>query len=101
LHRSGILDDCGGHHGYGVGCYARGGCADIVHAIAAQIDARAFNASYPAIFPRFVQHAIWQFCAADGLNVCNGNRIDDLKPCENSYCQIFGKCERKPLKSQR
>jgi hypothetical protein len=101
LHRSGILDDCGGQHGYGVGCYAKGGCADIIHAIAAQIDARAFNANYPAVFPRFVQHAIWRFCAADGLNVCNGNRIDDLKSCENTYCQLFGQCERKPLKSQR
>jgi hypothetical protein len=100
LHRSGILDDCGAQHGYGVGCYAKGGCADIIHAIAAQIDARAFNANYPAVFPRFVQHAIWRYCAADGLNVCNGNRIDDLKACENGYCQLFSKCERKPLKSR-
>ena len=50
LHRTGILDDCGAQHGYGVGCYANGGCADIIQAIAAQIDARAFNASYPAYF---------------------------------------------------
>jgi hypothetical protein len=47
LHRSGILENCGAQHGYGVGCYAKGGCADIIHAIAAQIDARAFNANYP------------------------------------------------------
>jgi hypothetical protein len=33
-----------------------------------------------------------------GLNICNGNRIDDQKPCENSYCQLFNKCKHKPLK---
>jgi hypothetical protein len=49
------------------------------------------------VFPRFVQHAIWRFCAADGLNVCNGNRVDDRKSCENSYCQLFSKCSRKTL----
>jgi hypothetical protein len=97
LHRTGILDDCGARHSYGVGCYAKGGCADIIHAVAVQIDARAFNARFPRVFPRFVQHAIWRFCAADGLNVCNGNRVDDRKSCENSYCQLFSKCSRKTL----
>jgi hypothetical protein len=101
LLRSGILDDCGAQHGYGVGCYAKGGCADIIHAVAAQIDARAFNANFPTVFPRFVQAAIWRYCAADGLNICNGNRIDDLKPCENSYCQLFSRCSRKSLKSRQ
>ena len=101
LHRSGILDDCGAQHGYGAGCYAKGGCADIVHAIAAQIDASAFNANYPKVFPRFIQHGIWRFCAAQELDRCNGYRIDDLKSCENRCCQLFGKCERKPLKLQQ
>jgi hypothetical protein len=27
---------------------------------------RRFNSNYPANFPRFVQHAIWQFCAEAG-----------------------------------
>jgi len=41
---------------------------------------------------------IFQRGAADGLNICNGNRIDDRKSCENRYCQLFGKCGRKSLK---
>jgi len=99
LHRTGILDDCGASHSYGLGCYGRGGCAEIIRAAASQIDASAFNAGYPKVFPRFVQHAIWRFCAADGSNICNGNRIDDRKACQNSYCQLFSKCRHKPLKS--
>jgi len=98
LHRTGILDDCGAPHGYGVACYAPGGCAEIIRTIAYQIDASAFNGRFPRVFPRFVQHAIWRFCAADGLNVCNGNRIDDRKSCQNSYCQLFNNCRHKPLK---
>ena len=98
LHRTGILDDCGVPHGYGVACYGVGGCAEIIRAVATQIDASAFNRQFPRAFPRFVQHAIWRFCAADGLNICNGNRIDDRKSCQNTYCQLFNKCRRKPLK---
>jgi hypothetical protein len=98
LHRTGVLDDCGTPHGYGAGCYGHGGCAEIIRAVASQIDASAFNARFPRVFPRFVQHAIWRFCAADDLNICNGNRIDDRKSCEDRYCQVFGKCGRKPLK---
>jgi NADH-quinone oxidoreductase subunit F len=45
--------------------------------IAGKIDTRRFNPSFPANFPRFVQFAIWRFCAEAGLNRCNGNRIDD------------------------
>ena len=72
LHRTGILERCGKPHGYGVGCYAAGGCAELVRSIAGQLDARAFNANYPQNFPRFIQHAIWRYCAADGLDICNG-----------------------------
>ena len=100
LHRTGILEDCGTPHGYGVGCYGPSGCAEIICTVALNIDASALNGQFPRVFPRFVQHAIWRFCAADGLNVCNGNRIDDGKSCQNTYCQLFNKCSRKPLKSQ-
>jgi hypothetical protein len=98
LHRTGILEDCGTPHGYGAACYGSGGCAEIIRTVASQIDASAFNGRFPRVFPRFVQHAIWRFCAADGLNVCNGNRIDDRKSCQNSHCQMFNKCRHKPLK---
>jgi hypothetical protein len=99
LHRTGILEDCGNPHGYGAGCYGQGGCAEIIRAAASQIDASAFNGGVPKVFPRFVQNAIWRFCAADGSNICNGNRIDDRKECQTNYCQLFDKCSHKPLKS--
>jgi hypothetical protein len=99
LHRTGILERCGVPHVYGAACYARGGCAEIISVVADRIDARSFNPRFPEKFPRFVQHAIWRFCAADGLNMCNGNRIDDRKSCQITYCQLHLKCDRKPLKS--
>jgi hypothetical protein len=97
LHRTGILDDCKASHGYGVACYAKGGCADIIRAIATQIDANTFNPEYPKVFPRFVQHAIWRYCAADGLDICNGNRIDDRRSCQYRHCYLRQNCSTKSL----
>jgi hypothetical protein len=94
LHRTGILARFGADHAYGAGCYRPGGCADIIALVAEQIDARAFNPAFPAVFPRFVQHAIWRYCAQLGLDVCNGNRLDDRKSCGNVYCQIRQFCDR-------
>jgi len=99
LHRTGILEGCGTPHVYGAACYARGGCAEIIRGVATRIDARSFNPRFPGKFPRFVQHAIWRFCAADGLNLCNGNRIDDRKACQITYCYLYQKCSRTPLKN--
>jgi hypothetical protein len=98
LHRTGIQQDCGISHAYGTACYASGGCAEVIRTVANRIDARAFNPKFPSAFPRFVQHAIWRFCAADGLNLCNGNRIDDRKACQITYCYLHQKCDRKSLK---
>jgi hypothetical protein len=100
LHRTGILHRFSADHGYGSACYRRGGCADIIQAVAERIDARAFNPGFPAVFPRFVQHAIWRYCAKSGLDVCNGNRVDDRKACENVYCQIHSICDRISLYNQ-
>jgi len=100
LHRTGILFDCGRPHAYGAACYQEGGCAEIIRSVSNEIDGRSINPKFPSYFPRFVQHAIWRFCAADGLNLCNGNRIDDRKSCQISYCCIGQKCRRKPLKAQ-
>ena len=94
LHRTGILSRCGAQHGYGAACYQPGKCADIISRVAHQIDARAFNPTFPAAFARFVQHAIWRFCAQNGLGVCNGNRIDDRQSCDNIYCQVRSICDR-------
>jgi hypothetical protein len=99
LHRTGILQSCGKPHAYGAACYRQGGCAEIIRAVSSQIDARTFNPRFPNEFPRFVQHAIWRFCAADGLNLCNGNRIDDRKACQITYCYLYQKCSRTLLKS--
>src|SRR3954449_9358528 len=74
LHRTSTLAQCEAEHAYGPACYAPRGCAALVRQLAHEIDARSFDSSFPAIFPRFVQHALWAFCAQDGLNVCNGNR---------------------------
>lgn len=99
LHRTGILENCGIPHRYGPACYAEGGCAEIIRRAAERIDVRSFNPSFPEFFPRFVQHAIWRYCSADGLDLCNGNRIDDREACQISYCYLFRICGRKPLKS--
>jgi hypothetical protein len=98
LHRTGVLADFGAQHSYGLGCYAPGGCADIIRSISAEIDATAFNRCFPRSFPRFVQHAIWRYCAGDGLNICNGNQIEDRKSCEMSFCQLFKICRKMPIK---
>jgi hypothetical protein len=98
LHRTGILHRFDANHAYGLACYRPGGCADIIQAVAAQIDARQFNLRFPKTFPRFVQHAIWQYCSLSGLDVCNGNRIDDSRRCENKHCRVRLMCDRVALR---
>jgi hypothetical protein len=94
LHRTGILQRFYAEHPYGDRCYGPGGCAAILRLIATHIDAREFNPTFPPIFPRFVQHAIWRYCAEGGLSICNGNRIADGARCQNAYCQLFASCDR-------
>jgi hypothetical protein len=94
LVRTGILARFEADHSYGAACYQAGGCADIIDAVAQRIDARQFNPGFPQPFPRFVQHAIWRYCAQSGLDVCNGNRINDRQSCNNVYCQIRSSCDR-------
>ena len=99
LHRTGILQACGVRHEFGSACYRTGGCAEIVRQIAGRIDARKINPAFPSTFPRFVQHAIWRYCAADGMNVCNGVKIDDRRGCRDAFCRLGLKCRRIPLKA--
>ncbi len=101
LVRTGILARFAADHSYGAACYQAGGCADILEGVAHRIDARQFNPSFPQPFPRFVQHAIWRYCAQSGLDVCNGNRIDDRKSCTNVYCQLRKICDRIVLSKQK
>jgi len=99
LQRTGALRRLGAEHAYGGGCYARGGCADLLEGLAERTDAREFNPAFPHVFPRFVQHAIWQFCAEWGWNICNGNRIDDRHRCGQMFCPVFEACDRVALSS--
>jgi hypothetical protein len=99
LVRTGILRRFDADHPYGPACYQAGGCADIIQSVADQIDASPFNPRFPRTFPRFVQHAIWRYCAENGLGVCNGNRINDDVRCDNLYCQVRPVCDRVVLRS--
>jgi hypothetical protein len=81
-------------HAYGPACYRPGGCADMIEASAHEIDARQFNPRFPRTFPRFVQHAIWRYCSQQGLDICNGNQIDDCARCENRDCELYSNCDR-------
>lgn len=100
LRRTGLTRRLGHEHAYGGACYSANGCADLVRTLATGIDARQFNFDYPQNFPRFVQHAIWRYCAQSELNVCNGNNIDDDYRCGNGNCALFRRCDRVSLRSQ-
>jgi hypothetical protein len=97
LARTGILRRAGAGHVYGPQCYRPGGCADILTMLSGAIDARQFNPAFPAFFPRYVQRAIWAYCAADKLAVCNGRTIRDDGRCANRDCRLFSWCDRVSL----
>lgn len=99
LHRTGILKRANASHLYGPLCYGPQGCAAVVSKIADEIDARQFNSTFPAYFPRYVERAIWRFCAQDELNICNGRRIKDVGRCSNAECRLFAGCARIRLDS--
>lgn len=92
--RTGILRSLRAQHPYGPECYEPSGCTGALMRIAQRIDAREFDRGYPRFFPRFVQHAIWRFCAQDGLAICNSNKIGDRKNCTNVYCRVYRLCAR-------
>jgi hypothetical protein len=94
LHRTGILHRFDAGHTYGPVCYQPHGCAEIIEIIAGEIDASRFDRRFPKLFPRFVQYAIWRYCAQQGLDICNGNQIDDRKPCVNTVCKLYPRCDR-------
>ena len=77
------------------------GRASIFRRLAQEIDARTFDLNFPATLPEFVQHALWAFCAQGGLDVCNGNQVDDRRACENVSCPVFDACERICLSAGR
>ena len=100
LHRTGILQRFAAEHPYGLGCYRPGGCADILQLVASTIDASRYNPRFPTTFPRFVQHAVWRYCANEGLDICNGNQIDDNASCQDRFCRLYNRCDRRALRNQ-
>jgi hypothetical protein len=101
LHRTGVLRRFVAHHSYGPACYRPNGCAEIIEAVASEIDATQFDRRFPNTFPRFVQYAIWQYCSQQGLDICNGNQMDDRKSCENSQCRLYPRCDRITLSNRK
>jgi hypothetical protein len=101
LHRAGILQRFDARHGYGPACYRPGGCAEIIETVADEIDASQFDRRFPRMFPRFVQYAIWRYCSQQGLDICNGNQIDDRKSCENAQCLLYPRCDRITLSNRK
>jgi hypothetical protein len=98
LHRTGILQRFKAKHQYGLACYRLGGCSDIIQTVDERIDTRQFNPTFPQTFPRFVQYAIWRYCSQSGLDICNGNRINDAKRCSNMDCRVRLMCDRVVLR---
>jgi hypothetical protein len=98
FHRTGILAAYDRPHLYGPRCYGDEGCATILQDLAHRIDARAFDPTFPAGFPRAIQFAIWSFCAEVQANICNGRRIDDRYRCALADCPVFERCARIALR---
>jgi hypothetical protein len=101
LHRTGIVQRFEAEHPYGPACYRPHGCAEIIETVATEIDASQFDNRFPRMFPRFVQYAIWRYCSQQGLDICNGNQIDDRKPCHNVQCLPYPNCDRITLNNRK
>jgi hypothetical protein len=97
FHRTGILRQMKADHFYGEACYREGGCSQIISAVSREIDARRFGNANPKCFERLVQFAIWRFCAQDELNICNGNKINDARRCNQIACPMYIGCARVKL----
>ncbi|WP_050589941.1 hypothetical protein [Mesorhizobium sp. L103C119B0] len=93
LHRTGTLSAYEGDHLYGERCYGPASCETILRDLAARLSTPAGSIS-----PRSLQHAVWRFCAADQLAVCNGNNIRDTLPCQLEWCGLKTHCSRLSLR---
>lgn len=94
LIRTGAVRIAGRSHAFGLGCYAEGGCRDLIVLFARGIDARQFNRRWPTFAPRMLQHAIWRLCAGDEMNICNGNNTRADAACGIRSCPAFDACAR-------
>ena len=100
LKRTGILRRLDADHAYGTACTSIGGCVEVLSRLATHIDAREFNTRFPPVFPRWVQFAIWHFCATGGSNICNAMQIDDHAGCQQHFCPGFHNCDRLALQER-
>ena len=98
LHRTGVLAAYGGEHLYGLRCFGEGGCEETLRDLADKLRSRPATTGCGEALPRTVQHAVWRFCAADELSICNGNNIKDELACDLSWCPLWAKCSRLPLR---
>jgi hypothetical protein len=97
LYRTGILRYYRHEHIYGDSCSKK--CGEALSIISKKIDAREYDKNYPKLFPRFIQHSIWRFCAKDGENICNGNNINDTTSCmRDDICKLYNLCDKVALK---
>ena len=92
--RTGIHRQLNCAHPYGPRCYGTRGCAAIIERAAKRIDATRFNPAFPKVFPRFVQHALWRFCAQAGLAQCNAIAVRDGQRCRQRLCPLREGCAR-------
>jgi hypothetical protein len=92
LHRTGILHAYRAEHRYSALCYGLTGCEAVVRDLASRLHTNA------CVSPRSLQHAIWHFCAADGLAICNGKKIRDAAACQQLDCPLAARCARIPLR---
>lgn len=98
LHRTGVLLAFDLAHPYGPRCYGHRGCAGVIRHLADRIDARLVNSAFPKTFPRFVEYAIWVFCAETRTDMCNGRQIDDREACTRFDCPVGEICGRHTLR---
>lgn len=94
LMRTGAITSAGKPHAFGSGCYASGGCSDLIVRFSETVDARSYNSAWPRLAPRMLQHALWRFCAGNEFNVCNGNQIHAGRKCESECCPAARRCAR-------
>lgn len=98
MHRTGLISTFGRSHIYGPQCYAKLGCAEALMELSRLVNCRRFDAGFPSLFPRFVQNAVWRYCAVSEVNICNGTQIDDSQRCNNFECTAREWCARRRLR---
>ena len=98
VHRTGILRRLGAEHPYGVGCYRPADALTFSGSLAATSTPGSSIRPSPRRFRGSCRMRSGGYCAENGLDVCNGNRIDDRQPLRQRHCQLFRRCDRVALR---